>query len=388
MKEGAAESITPVHRKHPAIPLSVTGTRIASKSSKIRYSAYAVTVGDGAIGSELWMFYGHAAPTNEFDFAGWEHAEKIADVTTAGGQWNVPAPGDSTWRTTPYAVRFALIGKYVATGLLGRWDAINNTRSGHADTLTALENLVGTGPDFTLNGTIGVTPSSLSFSGATWCFAYMTAADFLSLVPYVNDTYVTIEATFKMRPGVNNDTAQAIFNGTGTWKTTGLDRIPYAICSLPDDRGLCLSTETNAGSSKGKTCESVLRSDLQSLSTVAVGCRQIYNFFWDGGVSLNGTTVAQDGPYDSTGGGDLVTIGVRKYGNTVAEQMSFAGDFHSLRIYRHNLSAAERAHNAALDQIRFGAGGAPSTAAGDTVSAYSGIVLSAEDPVGITIIVR
>lgn len=385
MKEGAAESLSAIYPRATARSIEVAGNAFDVADGRRRYQSYTVNAAPGGMDAELWMFYGRTAPSDDLDFDGWEHCRKIADATTSGGVWTVPAPEDSAWRKDGYEIRFALIAKYVPKGLIGRYDGIRNTRAGHAAAPAAFENLMAsdTDSDFTLNGVIGVTSNSLSFSGATGCCASLTAEKARRLIPFVEDQRVTVESAFRIRPGTNDNSNQAIFNCTGTWQGgSGTSALPYAICSMTN--GLCLSTADSA------TCPAVTRESLYTLSSVSVDYYQRYNSFWQGIVRVNGSSATRDGPNRNTSGGNAVTIGNRLYGSTVAEQMPFCGEFHTLRIYTRRLEESEAAHNAAIDQARFGvpASAALSTAAGDTVVGVSGAWRVAADPSALVIAVK
>lgn len=220
---------------------------------------------------------------------------------------------------------------YVTSGLISRWDGIDNTRSGHNASATAWEDLVGS-HDLTLNNT----------SLATWgedhlAFAGQSNQHIRDASSGFGDTAVTVE--FVIAP--ENVSADIFFAwyGNSTYKRALLF---FATGSISE---YCVGSSHSA----------YPVSDFTTIRSIAV----VYEpSTTQGDMYINNTKATKSataGQWNNTASYDCVNVGNQ---NGTSGTYPFKGKVYAIRVYNRQLTEAELSQNHAADVERFGIGGA------------------------------
>lgn len=224
---------------------------------------------------------------------------------------------------------------YVQGGLVCMWDAIENSDWGvHDDSATAWTELVSGTAD-AIVGNLGTRYvwSDNALVSYTDGNTFTSDRTDVLLEPFQTCTF-TLESTTSA-PTASHTWQPQIFNicKSGQGYSQGL-----ILRYRRENNGACGNVYTGTYTSG----PSITVSPLDALHTWTCSYNEGVGSFYADGLYVGGATVNPDQTITST----IVRIGSSSY--------QFQGCYHSIRIYNRALTADEIAHNAQIDQARFG----------------------------------
>ena len=225
-------------------------------------------------------------------------------------------------------VRAATTGDYLQDDLIACWDAYeNNGAGGHSATLDRWTDTSGR-YSFVFHANSGITvgAASLGFSGASGCYAELTAAD--------------TAATFDL---AKDGTLEVVFRGASDQSATC-----HVLHSSPAS-GIAVgsyTTQTKWIVATGKNSPCPVFDAREGITTLALH----YNGGYARDPHVDGETVSTSGSGEWSGvsGQSTTTLGARANKNT-----PFKGEICAIRLYSTQLTEEQMAANRAVDVTRF-----------------------------------
>lgn len=222
------------------------------------------------------------------------------------------------------------VPQYVTSGLIHRWDAIDNTGSGHDAEAAVWKDLVGD-YDLTLYGGVAWGDDYASFDG-------------------VNTTSMKSAADKIVAP--QGKTVEIVFEASRT-DTSAVAQLCYDQSLSEDAYGKIVIFSDNTVAVRGKsgttyrTGESAI-TDVRHIAGVYSAVPDIAAVYVNGiPAELSNTTHSLKNSFNKmVVGGNMPVEGVTSY--------RLLGKVYAIRIYDRNLTAEEIAQNYAVDQARFG----------------------------------
>lgn len=229
-------------------------------------------------------------------------------------------------KTTTFNVTVTATPQYVTSGLIGQWDGINNTRSGHNSSATAWEDLVGTNNFTTL---IGYTwdNDGILFSGSTSQRAN-TENTFESLA----------ETTIEMVVAPSSTTTQVL----ASFDSASFDTSKRIVLYSDNTIGFVGQTGTTYRNSEQSL------TDIRTIAVTYNGNVVSTARINDNVLSLSTTT------HSLRGAPGYIALAINP--ESAATRYPYSGKIMALRVYNRQLSASELTQNHAIDVSRFGLG--------------------------------
>lgn len=227
-------------------------------------------------------------------------------------------------KSTTISVTVTHEAGYVTSGLIHRWDGINNTGSGHSGSATTWKDLVGSS-DLTITGQYASWVSNaLSFVDSLKDYVYTDTLD--------NQSACTLEVCFE---------------STGSTNTNIVMINPESGTDLRNARQVVIYTDNTVGgyATSGLTYSNT-EAAISDIRTVSVNYTDLaVNSMYINAAAASLSNKTHSYRYDGThqmyvGGNDNNT--------------KFTGKVYSVRIYNRALTAEEIAANYAVDLERFG----------------------------------
>lgn len=230
--------------------------------------------------------------------------------------------------------------QYISSGLIHRWDGINNTGSGHDGTVTVWKDLVGS-IDLTQQNGGTWTTNALHFEPATGADVFAWK-DTTETSIYTQD--MTIEVCIRPTASATvADWAESKSAVIASFTSSGTDKLRRIMLSKGD---VSVGGYTNGTTQFATTGLSSLR-DIRHIAVTfnaTIGSNLVF---------CNGVQKTKNANHTF---GDLqknyVFFGGSRLNNGVA--YPYLGDIYSVRVYNRELTAEEVAQNYAVDVIRFG----------------------------------
>lgn len=243
-------------------------------------------------------------------------------------------------KTATFTVTVTAEPQYISSGLVHRWDGINNTGSGHDPAATVWKDLVGS-IDLTQQNGGTWTANALHFeptSGAD-VFAWKDTSE-----TSIYSQYMTIEVCIRPTASATEaDWAESKSAVIASFTSSGTDKLRRIMLSKGD---VSVGGYTNGTTQFATTGLSSLR-DIRHIAVTfnaTTGSNLVF---------CNGTQKTKNANHTF---GDLqknyVFFGGSRLNNGVA--YPYLGDIYSVRVYSRELTAEEVAENYAVDIIRFG----------------------------------
>lgn len=222
------------------------------------------------------------------------------------------------------------VPQYVTSGLIHRWDGIDNTRNGHSSAAAAWDDLVGDA-DLTVNGAI------------TWGDSYAS-------LPAIGTTGNFMKSAEGKASTAAGKTVEVVIapDGTDTCTIAQLanDSAGYGKITVYSDNTIGVKGDSGYTYDTGVASITAVR----HIGAVFESDPTQQTVYVNGdAVSLSSRTHSMR--YENS---CYIVGGSMRYATDTSAGYSFKGKIYAIRIYDRNLTAEEIAQNYAVDQARFG----------------------------------